>query len=263
MQERHLHSDAYFEEQAYTSKHYVIPFIEEVRKLGPGTEVLEIGCGEGGNLRPFLDMGCSATGVDLNGNKIEKAKEIYSGYPSRENLTLVASDIYEVGDRFDGKFDVIMMRDVLEHIHGHERFLRYARRFLRPGGIFFLGFPPWQNPFGGHQQMCHSRLLSKLPYFHLLPGGLYPWVMRRFGEPGEGIENLLEIRDTRITIEKFRRIIRHENYTIKKEVFWFINPNYEIKFRLKPRKQAGIVSAMPYLRDFVITTCYYILEYQG
>ncbi|HYW97319.1 MAG TPA: class I SAM-dependent methyltransferase [Bacteroidales bacterium] len=261
MQERHFHRDKYFEEQAYTSKHYVIPFIEEVMKLDPGMEVLEIGCGEGGNLRPFLEIGLKATGVDLLESKIENAKKIYRNYSHKNNLTLVCEDIYDVGDRFDHRFDVIIMRDVLEHIHNHEKFLHYVKRFLKPRGKFFLGFPPWQNPFGGHQQMCQSRLLSKTPFLHLLPGKLYPATMKLFGEAPGNIINLLEIRDTRITIEKFRKLIRLENYQVKKEVFWFINPNYEIKFRLKPRKQSRLISSLPFFRNFMITTCYYVLEY--
>ncbi len=261
MQERHLHSDQYFEEQVYTSKNHIIPFIEGIHELQAGAEVLEIGCGEGGNLKPFLDRGCRTTGIDLNEDKIAKAKKIYAGHPDNELMTLIAEDIYNVGGSFDGKFDVIMMRDVLEHIHDHDRFLKYAKRFLKPGGLFFLGFPPWQNPFGGHQQMCHSRFLSHLPYFHLLPGQLYPGFMKLFGEPDDGIGYLLEIRDTRISIEKFRRIIRREGYRIRKEVFWFVNPNYEIKFRLKPRKQAAIINGVPWIRNFLITTCYYIIDH--
>ncbi len=262
MQERHFHSDAYFEEQSYTSKNYVIPYIESIRKLVPGTTVLEIGCGEGGNLKPFLEMGCRVTGVDLLNLKIEKGKKIFQDHPDNSNLTLICSDIYEVGDNL-GRFDVIVMRDVLEHIHDQDRFLHYVKRFLKPGGLFFLGFPPWQNPFGGHQQMCQSRFLNKLPYFHLLPGKLYPGLMRLFGESESAIANLIEIRDTRITIEKFRRIIRRERYRVIREVFWFINPNYEIKFKLKPRKQLHLLSAIPYLRNYLITTCYYVIEYQG
>lgn len=261
MQERHIHRDRYFEEQAYTSKNYVIPFIEEVMKLEPGIEVLEIGCGEGGNLRPFLDKGLKATGVDILESKINNARKIYQNYPGRDNLTLECNDIYDVGDRFDNKYDIIIMRDVLEHIHDQDRFMHYVKRFLKPGGKFFLGFPPWQNPFGGHQQMCQSRILSKMPFLHLLPGKLYPASMKLFGEKPATINSLMEIKDTRITIEKFRRIIQREEYVIRKEVFWFINPNYEIKFRLKPRKQAGFISSLPYLRNFMITTCYYVLEY--
>jgi SAM-dependent methyltransferase len=260
MQERHKKRDKYFEEQSYTTHKYVIPFIEDIKALNHESEVLEIGCGEGGNLKPFLDMACKVTGVDILESKISNAKKFFSDHPQNQNLELIASDIYKPPAELAKKqFDLIFMRDVLEHIYDHEKFLNYVKKFLKPDGVFFLGFPPWQNPFGGHQQMCHSKILSKLPWFHLLPGKSYPTVMRLFGEPEGRINDLIEIKDTRITIEKFEKIIRKENYSIKKKVLWFINPNYEIKFGLKPRVMNGLISGTPRLRNFVITTCYYII----
>lgn len=238
---------------------YVIPFIESITELKEGTEVLEVGCGEGGNLKPFLDKACKVTGVDILEPKIKNAKKFYEGHKYKTNLKLIASDIYDPPPALDKEFDLIIMRDVLEHIHDQEKFMNYIKKFLKPHGSFFLGFPPWQNPFGGHQQMCYSKFLSKLPWFHLLPGMLYPWLLRSFNEPENRISDLMEIKQTRISIERFERIIRKENYPVKKRTFWFINPNYKIKFGLKPRKMNAFISHIPYLRNFLITTCYYVL----
>jgi len=259
MQERHLDREKYFEEQANTSGNYVIPFIETIHNIVPGMDILEVGCGEGGNLKPFLDRGCNVTGVDILESKITHAKLFYQEHDKRKNIKLIASDIYNPPDVIKKQFDLIIMRDVLEHIHDHDKFMNYIKIFLKPGGLFFLGFPPWQNPFGGHQQMCYNKFLSKLPWFHLLPGRLYPDLMRLFKEPASRIKDLMEIRDTKITIEGFEKIIRKENYQIIKQTFWFINPNYKIKFGLKPRKMNALISGIPYLRNFFITTCYYIL----
>ena len=57
MQERHRNRKLYFDEQVQTTERYVIPYIEAVYPLHEGLRVLEIGCGEGGNLKPFLDRG--------------------------------------------------------------------------------------------------------------------------------------------------------------------------------------------------------------
>lgn len=262
MQERHHKREQYFIEQSVTTADYVIPFIKQFKELNPDSEILEIGCGEGGNLKPFLDLGCKVTGVDILETKISKGEKFFKDHPKRKNLRLIASDIYQPSKDLDQKYDIVFMRDVLEHIHGQEKFMKYVKRFLKADAVFFLGFPPWQNPFGGHQQMCHNSFLSMLPWFHLLPGKLYPGVLRLFNEPEGRIEDLLEIRETRISIERFRKIIKKENYRIIKEDFWFINPNYKIKFGLKPRKMPGIISAVPWIRNFLITTNYYLLSYQ-
>ena len=135
--------------------------------------------------------------------------------------------------------------------------MRFVKKFLAPKGVFFLGFPPWHNPFGGHQQMCNSRFLSKLPYFHILPKALYKLILKIFSESNSVIDGLLEIKDTAITIERFQKILRTEKYHVKRKVFYFINPNYEVKFGLRPKRAWKLISSIPFLRNFIITTNYY------
>jgi len=258
MQERHKNKEQYFYEQSLTSQKFVIPFLTDLTPINSNTTVLEIGCGEAGNLKPFLDMGCICTGIDISCGRIELAKEFFNNHPNRHNLSLICSDIYEV--KPDHRFDVIIMRDVIEHIPNQERFMGFVKDFLKPEGKFFLAFPPWQNPFGGHQQICKGRLLSKLPWFHLLPRGFYKLFLKWMGESEGTITGLLEIKDTGISIERFERILRRENYKTDKRVFWLINPNYQTKFGLKPRKLAAAFSSVPWLRNFVTTAIYYVVS---
>lgn len=260
MQERHQDRKTYFKEQSYTSGTYVIPFIEKHLNLTENTSILEVGCGEGGNLEPFLNRGCQIYGIDILKSKIDNALAFYDKHPNKEKLKLIAADIYAPPKELDKEFDLIIMRDVLEHIHDQVRFMHYIKKFLKADGLFYLGFPPWQNPFGGHQQMCYSPFLSKLPWFHLLPGKLYPGLMRIWKEPEGRIQDLLEIKDTRITIEKFNKILRKENYKLVHSTFWFFNPNYEIKFGLKPRITLKLFAKIPFIRNFYITTCYYLIK---
>ncbi len=258
MQERHINRLKYFQEQSYTTEKYVMPFIEKITPISNITSVLEIGCGEGGNMKPFLDAGCKVTGVDLSKGKIENAHKFFKGHKNISNLNLVDEDIYNIDNL--GKFDLIITRDVLEHIHNQEKFLNYVKKFLNPNGKFFVGFPPWQSPFGGHQQMCESKFLSKLPYFHLLPTSIYQLILKIFGEKEDKIKGLVETKATRITIEKFERIVKKTGYTIDKKKFYLINPNYEIKFKLKPRKQLKLLSFLPFIRDLITTTVYYLIS---
>src|SRR5690606_21454937 len=124
-----------------------------------------------------------------------------------------------------------------------EKFMGFVKRFLKPEGKFFLAFPPWYNPFGGHQQICKSRVLSKLPFFHILPVFLYKGILKLFGENQKTINDLLEIKETGISIERFERILKKENYIIETNTLYFINPNYETKFGLKPRVQMRLITA--------------------
>lgn len=259
MQERHKNREQYFQEQEYTTRKYVIPFIIEIFPLSANHRILEIGCGEGGNLKPFLDMGCQVTGIDISSSKIELARSFLNQSTDQSNLLLIAEDIYDIGDS-PVKADLILMRDVIEHIHDQGRFMSFLKQFLLPGGMIFFAFPPWYNPFGGHQQVCQSKFLSRLPYVHLLPSFIYKKLLKSFGENDATIQGLMEVKETGLSIERFVRILTKENYKIEKVNHYLVNPNYEIKFRLKPRKQLGFIAAIPFVRDFLTTSSYYLVS---
>ncbi len=258
MQKRHKNKPRYFDEQAMTTQKFVVPFIADLVKFDNENTVLEIGCGEAGNLKPFLDLGCQCTGIDISCGRIELAKEFYKDHPNLQNLTLICEDIYNVNPV--KKYDVIIMRDVIEHIPNQEKFMGFVKSFLKTDGKFFLAFPPWQNPFGGHQQICKSRILSVMPWFHLFPQSTYTFILKAFGESDATIKGLLEIKETGISIERFERILNHENYKTEKRVFYFINPNYQTKFGLKPRKQIRLISTIPWARNFFTTAMYYVVS---
>ena len=259
MQERHLQREKYFKEQEFTVKKYVIPFIEKSMRIDKNTSVLEIGCGEGGNLKPFLDLACKKViGVDMSSGKIKNANMFYQNHPNKQNIKFIKADIYDIFNI--GQFDLIIMRDVLEHIHDQNKFMSVVKRFMKPSGKFFLGFPPWQNPFGGHQQICESKILSKMPYFHILPTPIYRIILKLFGEKKDKIKGLLEVKETGITVERFEKILKRNSYHKDNRVFYFINPNYDIKFNLKPKVQLKLISSIPYFRNFFITTNYYLIS---
>lgn len=258
MQQRHSNRKQYFDEQGVTTSKYVIPYIDSLIDIDENTTVLEIGCGEAGNLKPFLDKGCRCVGIDILEGKIENGKKFYANHPNRDNLELIVEDIYDTNS--PEQFDIIISRDVIEHIPNQEAFMARCRDFMKPDGIYFIGFPPWYNPFGGHQQILDHSIFSKLPYFHIMPRSWYSGFLKLIGETEGKIKSMLEIYDTRITIDRLDRILRDNNYSVLKKTDWFINPNYETKFGLKPRKQLGIISAIPFFRNFLITASYYVVR---
>ena len=177
-------------------------------------------------------------------------------HPHLDKLTLIAEDIYKIEPK---QYDLIILRDVIEHIHNQERFMGFLKRFMAPGGVVFFGFPAWQMPFGGHQQICVSKL-SKMPFIHLLPARWYAGLMRKAGESETRIQDLLEIKQTGISIERFERILRKEQYTILRKTLWFIQPNYEIKFHLHRMTVWPILRSLPWIRNFYTTAGYYVVS---
>lgn len=258
MFEFHADRKRYFDMQRENALKYVIPFIEERIAVKPGQRVLEIGCGEAGVLLAFLEKGCVGVGVELDSPRLVHAAEWTKEYLDAGKVRYIDKDIYKVDveKELGGKFDIIILKDVIEHIHDQAKLIDEMKRLLQPNGVIFFGFPPWQMPFGGHQQMCHGKWLSKLPWYHLLPRGLYRYVLKRNGEP---VDALLEIRDTRISIEKFERIAKKTGYKISLKRHYLFNPIYEYKFGWKAREQFPIIRNIPWLRNFVTTCVYYLI----
>lgn len=256
MQERHINRKRYFEEQAQTSRNHYIPWIKKTIGHMP-TKVLEVGCGEAGNLLPFAELGCEVIGVDLATSRIKQARTYFTD--KNQKATFIASDIFQLKD-LEKTFPLILIHDVIEHIEDKTRFLIGLKKYLSSEGILFIAFPAWQMPFGGHQQIARGKIISNLPFIHLLPFFLYRWLLKSCGEEDGTIKELLSIKQTGCTIEKFRNIAYETGYEIVSEQLYFINPHYEVKFGISPRKLNKLVSAIPYLRNFFSTSCFYILR---
>lgn len=262
--EFHQDKDRYFEMQRENAAEYVIPFIKEYTDLPADAHVLEVGCAEGGVLQAFLDLGYTGVGVELLPQRLELARGYLSEALQQKRVELMAKNVYDVVPERDFRqpFDLIVLKDVIEHIPDQERLLEQLGSFLKPGGYIFLGFPPWQMPFGGHQQICSHRLLSKLPYYHLLPAPVYKKVLETGGEAPHVVQELLEIKETGLSIGQFEQIAQQTNFNILGKQLYLINPIYRYKFNLSPRKQIGALGNVPFLRNFVTTCAYYLLKKQ-
>ena len=260
MQERHLDHSLYFKEQGITTSKHVIPYIESITKIDSESVILEIGCGEGGNLVPFLDRGCQCIGIDISEEKIKSGRELFASHQHSDKIELIYADIYSISEQDAPKADIIVMRDVIEHLPNQDYFMSFLKRFLKKDGLIFYAFPPWRMPFGGHQQVLPHKFLSKLPYYHILPKPIYRMILKMGKMPQDAIEGMLEIKSTGISIHRFRKLLKKNNYEILKVTDWFINPNYETKFNLKPRKLI-FFNKIPFFRDFM-TTCYYCIVKQ-
>ncbi len=88
-------------------------------------------------------------------------------------------------------------------------------------------------PFGGHQQICRGKFLSHRPW-HLLPKILYESLLKLGREKEDTIKELLSIKKTKCPIELFEKLI-DKKFSILDRTLVFINPHYEVKFKLRPR----------------------------
>lgn len=255
---QHKDDKVRYEQQVDNARSYVLPFIAQTKTLEKGVNVLEIGCGEGGVLVPFAEAGCNCVGVDLNPLRIDLANGFMKNYVETGQVAFLYKNVYDDDflNTYKNHFDVIIMKDAIEHIPDQELFIPYLKNLLRRDGQIFFGFPPWYMPFGGHQQIAEKKI-SMMPYYHILPRPIYKGLLKAFGEDNDIITELMEIHDTQISIERFLKIVKSSGLTVLNKQHYLINPIYKYKFGLTPRKQAKLVSAIPYVRNFVTTCVYY------
>ena len=252
MQQRHQNRTVYFKEQALTCNRYYIPYLKPFINISPDLHILEIGCGEGGNLLPFAKIGCHVTGLDLNTGRIKEAISFFQQEGVKGEFLNI--DIFDYKPSPKNSFNLIILHDVIEHIADKKLLLYTMKQYLTSRGIIFIAFPSWQMPFGGHQQICHNSLIS-----HLLPRCLYKKLLKLANESSNCIEELMHIYDTRTTIRLFENLI-NTDYQILNRQFWFINPHYETKFHLPSRKLWKGIEGLAFLRAFCSTSCWYIIK---
>lgn len=262
MYEFHSDKERYFDIQYRVTKDYILPFIQKLAPQKKWERVLEIGCAEAGVLKCFLEEGSFCTGIELSSSRLDTAEKYHAEALKAGRIEFVNRNIFDIDPEHDlgGRYDLIILKDVIEHIPGQKEFMHQLPSFLNEGGYIFFAFPPWQMPYGGHQQICRSKFLSKLPYFHLLPKPLYKGILKLAGEKDGTIQDLMEVKSTGISIERFERCLKFNNLDVAGKQHYLFNPIYQYKFNVRPRVQSGFLSRIPWLRNFITTGSYYLVK---
>ena len=140
MQQRHLNRRQYFCELANTARIFYMEYLNRYIKLTPDTRVLEIGCGEGGNLLPFAELGCRVTGIDICKERVNEARMFFTEY--HQKGTFICQDflLSEEPRTEDERYDLVLVHDVIEHIEPKCKrgFLLHIKSFLKQEGIVFF-----------------------------------------------------------------------------------------------------------------------------
>lgn len=129
-------------------KRLCAPFIK------PETKILEIGCGNGLVMNQFEDgLGIVIDGCDLN-------KSAFQDMPAVSGKVFLYN-IYDLNPELVGKYDMVVMLDVLEHIIDDLDFLQTAIKYLKKDGLIVVGVPAHQTLFSIYdKQVGHYRRYS-------------------------------------------------------------------------------------------------------
>ncbi len=116
---------------------------------------LDVGSGRGGVLRAARAMGWTAVGVEPSA--------VAARLAAQQGLTVVPTTLPEAGFP-DAVFDIVHLREVLEHVSDPLALLGEARRILRPGGLLYVQVP---NDLAGYRRYLFRRVWWLIPPYHL------------------------------------------------------------------------------------------------
>ncbi len=118
-------------------------------KLPKGARVLEIGCGTGHNL-PMLSRFGTVDAVEID-NAARAVAETRLGRP------ISAASLPELAGVPDGRYDLVALLDVLEHVEDDVAALSSIARRLTPDGALLLTVPQYPWMWSGHDVANHHH----------------------------------------------------------------------------------------------------------
>lgn len=117
----------------------VVEFLREF--LRPGANVVDVGCGFGTLLHLLKERASiNAVGVEVGNLDIKVAKEYYGLDVFRGTL-----EDFSAARENAGKFDLVIMNHVLEHLPEPRESLGHVRKILKSDGLLYVGVPNIMN----------------------------------------------------------------------------------------------------------------------
>jgi len=136
-------------------KRKIIAYIIDKKvKKNENSILLDFGCGTGGNLYE-LSKKYTTYGADMS--------ELAINFCKKRNLNnIFTNDHFFNNLEYKGKFDIITILDVIEHIDEDQKLLESLRDLLTEDGSIVITVPAYQFLFGPHDiSLMHKRRYVK------------------------------------------------------------------------------------------------------
>lgn len=247
----------YWGYQYRLGKETLVPYLLDYGAFQKGMRVAEVGSAEGGVLASFVEAGATdALGTDIVQTRMDKGaviSEIIDAPIKFLNHDIINQEILP---EWDAAYDLVLLRDVIEHLDDTDIALTNIRKIIKPGGHLFVTFPPYHSPFGGHQHTVMNTG-GKLPYIHLLPDKVFHQLIAsgRKNDIGE-VKRLQKIR---LTPTKFMKAAKDSGYEIVHQDYYLLRPVFKMKFGL-PSIKLTPVAKMNFIRNYFSLEAAYILK---
>jgi 2-polyprenyl-6-hydroxyphenyl methylase/3-demethylubiquinone-9 3-methyltransferase len=94
---------------------------------------LDIGCGGGLISEPMTRLGADTTAIDASSKNIKIAK----AHAKKNNLSITYLNCVPESLDLQGKFDIILNLEIVEHVENLDLYLKSCFKLLKPKGIMF------------------------------------------------------------------------------------------------------------------------------
>lgn len=251
----------YWGYQYRLAKEVLVPYLRKQGVFKSGNRVAEVGCAEAGVLMAFAEAGAQEVlGTDIEQLRLDMGATI----ASRLTIPLTLSSHNVLFDalkpEWQQTFDLVILRDVIEHLDDTELALKNVQRLLKPGGFLFVEFPPYNSPFGGHQHLLRNTM-GRFPYTHLLPKPLFE-KMTASGWHTVDIDEVRRLATIRLTPKSFKAAATSAGYTICREQYYLLRPVFTMKFGL-PTIPLTPIKWIPGVKELLSLEANYILQCTG
>jgi 2-polyprenyl-6-hydroxyphenyl methylase/3-demethylubiquinone-9 3-methyltransferase len=155
------------------------------KELKPYKElrILDIGCGGGLVCEPMARLGAGVTGIDADVKAIAVAEQhaadagLKIEYSAQSTEGLLANSPPSNPPVHEGRFDVVLALEIVEHVSDVDGFVRNCMDLCKPGGIIV---------FSTLNRTAKSFILGKVAAEYILgwvPKGTHEW--KKFIKPSE------------------------------------------------------------------------------
>jgi 2-polyprenyl-3-methyl-5-hydroxy-6-metoxy-1,4-benzoquinol methylase len=117
--------------------------------IEPGMKVLDIGCGQGVHSIRAAHQGAYVVGIDYNWRNLEIGQTLGAA-DTMSPLTFMMGNVEQPFPFQDNTFDLVLMLDVIEHLHQRIQTLHEIHRVLKSEGILLLAAPNRETKWKRH-----------------------------------------------------------------------------------------------------------------
>ena len=188
---------------------FSLPFVKDKK-------VIDLACGEGYGTNILSKDAAAITGIDIDYQTIEHARNKYG----KDNITFNVGSVERINEP-DESVDVLVSFETIEHVNRKQqrKFLQEVYRVLKRGGIFIVSTPDKDICGEGHNEY-HIDEMNKAGFEKLLKG--YFSNIEMYGEDIKAYKS----RTSLFIIRVMHKLIKLDKYRIR-HIF------FPKKFRLK------------------------------